>query len=153
MFCNQKFQISVVVMVKRFLSFKSYQARSLRRRATPTEKALWLKLRDRTLFPVPFRRQHVIKPYIVDFICVKAWLIVETDGSVHTDLKQQDYDRKRTFELERKGYKVIRFWNYQVKNDIDWVVDQIAVHYQQRLSLPPLSGFSDMHRNKPDVPS
>jgi very-short-patch-repair endonuclease len=70
-----------------------------------------------------FRRQVVLEPYIVDFLCLEARLIVEADGGQH--LEQAGADLQRSLFLESLGYKVMRFWNHEVLDDIDTVLEQI----------------------------
>ena len=70
-----------------------------------------------------FKRQVVIEPYIVDFICLEARLIVEADGGQH--LVQVESDVKRSVFLESLGYKVIRFWNHEILGDIHTVLERI----------------------------
>ena len=69
---------------------------------------------------VHFRRQHVIGKYIADFCVPRKKIIIELDGGQHLD--QEEYDAERTKFLESKGYRVIRFWNDEVMNDIDGVL-------------------------------
>jgi len=88
-------------------SAKRRFARRLRRESTDAERLLWFHLRDRRLGP-KFRRQHPLGPYVVDFLSVEAALIVELDGSQH----HADVDADRTHFLERRGYRVLRFWNH-----------------------------------------
>ena len=103
---------------------KSYRlARQLRKQPTPAERRLWMVLRRNTLNGVNFRRQHAIGKYVVDFCSVKKKLAIELDGSQH--LEQSDYDIQRTAYLESQGYKVIRFWNAQVMEDIETVIRSI----------------------------
>ena len=100
---------------------KGYErARALRKELTPAERKLWAYLRGNKLDGVNFRRQHALGAYIVDFCAIKNKLIVELDGSQH--LEQAEYDQERTLYLEAQGYKVIRFWNNQVMNDISGVI-------------------------------
>ena len=102
-----------------------HRAGELRREPTPAERKLWAYLRGNKLSGVSFRRQHAIGNYIVDFCSIKAKLIVELDGSQH--LEQEEYDRERTDYLESKGFKVIRFWNKDVLNDIQGVLRVIDI--------------------------
>jgi very-short-patch-repair endonuclease len=95
----------------------------LRRNPTPAERKLWAYLRGDKLHGVNFRRQHAIGNFIVDFVSIKNKLIIELDGSQH--LEQVEYDVERTKYLESQGYKVIRFWNHQVENDLAGVVRAI----------------------------
>ncbi len=69
---------------------------------------------------IHFRNQHAIGKYVVDFCAPRKKLIIELDGSQH--LEQKEYDSERTVYLESKGYKVIRFWNSEVMNDIEGVL-------------------------------
>lgn len=98
-------------------------ARSLRQQSTDAERLLWEHLRGRRLSGYKFRRQVVIDPYIVDFVCFDAKLIVELDGSQH--LERQKEDEERTAYLTAMGYRVLRFWNHEVLNDMDAVKDRI----------------------------
>ena len=91
----------------------------LRKEPTPAERKLWSRIRDDQL-GFSFRRQHAIGNYIPDFVCIEKKLIVELDGSQH--LEQEEYDEERTKYLESEGYKVIRFWNNEVTNNIDGVI-------------------------------
>ncbi|MEA3350620.1 MAG: endonuclease domain-containing protein [Chloroflexota bacterium] len=92
------------------------RAVELRKEQTPAERKLWAHLRGKKFKGVKFRRQHAIGNYIVDFCAIKEKLIIELDGSHHLD--QIEYDEERTAYLETQGYKVIRFWNSQVMNDV-----------------------------------
>ena len=77
-----------------------------------------------------FRRQHAIGNYIPDFVSIKKKLAIELDGSQH--LEQEEYDIERTKYLESQGYKVIRFWNNQVMNDIEGVFRAIETALNDR---------------------
>ena len=101
------------------------QAVKLRKELTPAEKKLWAYLRGDKLNGVSFRRQHAIGNFIPDFVSVKKKLIIELDGSQH--LEQAEYDVERTRYLESRGYKVIRFWNNDVMNDIEGVIRAIEM--------------------------
>ena len=99
-----------------------YRARELRRAMTPAEIKLWQHIRYNQL-GVQFRRQHAVGPYIVDFFCAKAKLVVEVDGDVHGDPEQAQRDAERTQWLnEQKNYSVVRFWNNDVMRNIDGVL-------------------------------
>jgi very-short-patch-repair endonuclease len=105
---------------------KGYErARQLRKELTPAEGKLWAYLRGDKIHGVNFRRQHTIGNYIVDFVSLKQKLIIELDGSQH--LEQGDYDNERTRYLQSLGYKVIRFWNNAVMNDINGVIREIEL--------------------------
>ena len=99
------------------------RARSLRKQATDAERLLWRYLRGRHMDGYKFRRQVVIKPYIVDFICLEAMLIIEADGGQH--LEQLIYDEKRSRHLKSAGYRVLRFWNHDILTETEIVLEQI----------------------------
>lgn len=99
------------------------RAKELHRNMTPAERRLWAYLRAHRMKDVHFRNQHAIGNYIVDFCAPRKKLIIELDGSQH--LEQEDYDAARTAFLESKGYRVLRFWNNEVMNDIEGVLRAI----------------------------
>ena len=99
------------------------QARELRKEMTNVEKTLWARLRGHQLGGFKFRRQAPMGHFIADFYCAKCKLIVEIDGDIH-DL-QAEQDKVRTEEMESFGYRVIRFRNEQVENDIESVLNSI----------------------------
>ena len=90
-------------------------AKTLRKNMSKQERILWKLLRNSNLNNCKFRRQHPIGDYIVDFICLEKFLIIEIDGGQHNKSENIEYDNKRTQYLEKRGFKVLRFWN----NDID----------------------------------
>lgn len=93
---------------------------------TDAERCLWQRLRSRQLEGCKFRRQEVIEPYIVDFVCYGPKLIVELDGGQH--LEQAEYDAKRTAYLESYGYSVRRYWNNDVLLNTDSVLEDIRCY-------------------------
>ena len=99
------------------------RARQLREDQTLCEKRLWGRLRARRLGGWKWKRQVPRGPYIVDFICADANLIVELDGGQHDE--RTNYDARRTVWLEARGYRVIRFWNSAVVENLDGVTDAI----------------------------
>ena len=101
-------------------------ARSLRIRSTDAEKRLWRHLRSRQLDGAKFVRQFPIGNHIADFACRDAHLVVELDGGQHGE----EVDASRTTSLESFGYRVIRFWNNDVLENLDSVLEAI----QQELS-------------------
>ena len=110
------------------------KARELRKNQTHTEKLLWQHLRSRNFYAFRFRRQQVIGCYIADFYCSTAKLIIELDGSQHALSEAILYDQQRTAGLEACGYKVIRFCNNDVINNIAGVLTIIG---EIILGLPP----------------
>jgi very-short-patch-repair endonuclease len=90
---------------------------------TDAEHALWYCLRNRALHGHRFRRQHEIGPYIADFVCKEAMLVLEIDGGQHGD--QADYDARRTAFLQSQRYRVLRFWNNDVLTNIESVLEVV----------------------------
>jgi very-short-patch-repair endonuclease len=89
-------------------------AKALRRTLTKAEASLWGCLKGKKLNGYHFRRQHPIGPFIADFACVEAKLVLEVDGGTHMSDAGQSYDAKRTAFLEAQGWHVMRVWNNQV---------------------------------------
>lgn len=94
----------------------------MRRDSTDAERRLWYALRNRQLAGWKFRRQVPVGPYIADFLCFEAKLIVEVDAGQHS---RSAKDESRTRYLETKGYRVIRFWNHEVLREREGVLDAI----------------------------
>jgi very-short-patch-repair endonuclease len=101
------------------------RARALRQQASEAEKALWKQLRGRRLSGFKFRRQVVIENYIVDFVCLEAWLVIEADGGQH--MEQKKYDERRSRFLESKGFKLLRFWNHEILAELNSVLEQVEL--------------------------
>jgi very-short-patch-repair endonuclease len=99
------------------------RARIARREPTDAEDKLWTYLRAGRLGDWKFRRQVPIGPFRADFVCPKAKLIIELDGSQHGDAVR--YDDRRTAFLDREGYRVLRFWNNDVLAKTDHVLEAI----------------------------
>ena len=122
--------------------FAAKNAKVLRERMTDAELRLWYHLRDRRFFGFKFVRQHPIGPYIADFACREADLIVEIDGSQHAE---SEHDQKRTDALGEHGYAVIRFWNNDILTNVDGVLAVLASHLEKapspglRFAKPDLS--------------
>jgi very-short-patch-repair endonuclease len=104
----------------------SLRARELRRNATDAERKLWYQLRRRQVEGFRFRRQVPLGPYIVDFACLSAKLIVELDGGQHGEDENIAKDAKRTAWLNGQGFRVLRFWNLDVLQAMEGVWDAIA---------------------------
>jgi adenine-specific DNA-methyltransferase len=98
-------------------------ARRLRREASDAERRIWLAVRDRRLGGFKFRRQATIGPFVADFLCAEKFLIVEIDGGQHSEA----IDASRTAFLQGRGYRVIRFWNNDVMQNLDGVLEALLI--------------------------
>ena len=107
-------------------------ARLLRKGMTDVERLLWSRLRGEQL-GVKFRRQHPLLNFVLDFICLELKLVVELDGSQHADA--QSYDDYRTKSLNDAGYLVLRFWNNQVIEELEGVVEEIYRHVELKKNV------------------
>jgi very-short-patch-repair endonuclease len=99
--------------------------RQLRVRQTETEAILWSKLRDRKFEGTKIRRQQQINSYIVDFVSLEEKIIIEVDGGQHNEEASIKKDDLRTNTLEKEGYQVLRFWNSDVTDNLDGVLNKI----------------------------
>jgi very-short-patch-repair endonuclease len=100
-------------------------ARNLRRRQSDAERNLWSRLRDGRLNGIKFRRQQPVGDYIVDFISFGRKLIVEVDGGQHGEPQAVKRDQERTSYLQSKGYRVMRFWDNDVLQNVEGVMHVI----------------------------
>ena len=98
------------------------KAKRLRRDLTVSERKLWSVLRNAQLGGAKFRRQQPIGPFIADFVCQDCRLIVEADGGQHAESAT---DVRRTAFLEEKGYRVLRFWNNDILENVEGVAQVI----------------------------
>ena len=96
----------------------SHHASQLRRNRTDAEEKFWQAVRNRQIDGFKFRFQHSLLPYVADFACLDAMLIVEIDGGQHSEAR----DAKRTAFLESKGFEILRFWNNDVLTNLDGVI-------------------------------
>jgi very-short-patch-repair endonuclease len=96
-------------------------ARRLRGRQTEAEQVLWFKLQNRQVGGVKFRRQQTIGDFIADFVSFEEKLIVEVDGGQHQSLTREK-DKVRTRWLESQGFRILRFWNNDVLENMDGVL-------------------------------
>ena len=115
------------------------RTRELRKNATPAERRLWQALRASQLEGFKFSRQIAIGPFIADLVCRTQRLVIELDGGQHGNA----VDRARQMFIENQGYRVLRFWNYQLMRDLDIVVGVIlsALHAGQNPPpTPPVPG-------------
>ena len=110
-----------------------------------TQPEVWLwarlkRLRDRGYH---FRRQRPFKGYFLDFVCIDRFLVIELDGGHHGEESQAEHDGVRDAVLARAGYKVLRFWNSEVRTDIDAVMDRVVLELMERPSALGKVGLDD----------
>jgi very-short-patch-repair endonuclease len=111
-------------------------ARALRRNPTDAEQRLWSRLRRRQLDGCRFRREVPLGPYVVDFACLAARLVIEVDGGQHSWRAEEDATRSSS--LEANGFRVLRFWNNDVHGNLEGVLETIRLAVQSRASdCPP----------------
>ena len=123
------------------------RSRALRKNATDAERILWHHIRRRQLNGHRFRRQQPIGPYFVDFFCYEKRLVVEIDGGQHS--ARREYDEQRTLWLEQKGFRVLRFWNDEVMNRSEVVLEAIL----EALERNPLPlSFPRRGKDNPNSP-
>lgn len=113
-------------------------SRKLRSEMTDAESCLWRRLRARQIHGLKFRRQHPVGKYILDFACIEARLVIEVDGGQHYELQNQD--SKRSAWLESQGWKVLRFWNNEVLQNIEGVLAEVLNALHPHPNLPPFRG-------------
>jgi len=107
--------------------------RTLRNSMTDAEIRLWQRLRSRQLAGCKFRRQHPYMDFVLDFVCLERCLIVEVDGGQHLE---NERDRERDRRLQEAGFHVLRFWNNQVLQETDAVVETIWTALQSKVATP-----------------
>jgi very-short-patch-repair endonuclease len=100
-------------------------SRKLRKEPTPWENKLWYYLRAKRFKSFKFRRQFVIAGYIVDFCCHEKKLIIELDGGQHNEKYNRLNDAERTKILNSLDFRVLRFWNNEIDENIEGVLDTI----------------------------
>ena len=114
--------------------------RELRSTMTPAEIKLWQAIKHSQLNGLKFRRQHSIGPYIVDFYCPSAKLVIELDGATHDSEAAWRYDEQRTALISSLGLTVLRFENRAIMENLDGVLSLIGEHASEppRRGAPPL---------------
>ncbi len=118
--CYKDKDVKTVSKIKPYLL---RNARQLRKSGTDAEQWVWKRLRNRQINGYKFCRQVPIGNYVVDFLCKKAKLIIELDGSQHSLQKQ--HDQQRTKYLVAQGYRVVRYWDNQVLQEGEAVLEDI----------------------------
>ena len=127
------------------------RARQLREQTNDAEKRLWRHLRTLKLHGSHFRRQVPIGPYVADFACMAARVVIELDGSQHAHLANQLRDEARTQWLEREGFRVVRVWNNEIVQNIDGVLQGIYAEIYGSLSAEPTK-LKHLRRRRADSP-
>lgn len=97
----------------------------LRKQTTPWERKLWYYLRGNRFYGLKFKRQVPMGSYVVDFCCQEKRLVIELDGGQHSELEISEKDKEKQDFLEKSGYKVLRFWNNDVNNNIEGVLETV----------------------------
>ena len=126
--------------------FRRQTARRLRARTTDTEDRLWRGLRRFSMSGSHFRRQVPVGPFVADFACLAARLIIEVDGSQHAAAAQTERDAQRTRWLEAEGYRILRFWNNDVAENINGVLETIYAALYGSIDSEPVSLRHERHR-------
>jgi len=126
------------VGVKKYKEELKNKAKRLRKKLTETEKYLWNYLRNKQIDRFKFRRQQPIGKYIVDFINFEKKLVIEVDGGQHSIYKKKDVIRDKY--LKKEGYKVLRFWDNEVLNNIEGVLEMIINNLSPSPKSSPLKG-------------
>ncbi len=106
---------------------KTARARSPRKQMTGAESRLWSALRGNKLDGFSFRRQHPVGPYVLDFYCPSALLCIELDGGHHAELVTAVKDHARSAYLAERGIEVMRFWNNDVRDNAEGVLEMIRL--------------------------
>ena len=92
---------------------------------TKQERVLWKLLRNSGINNCKFRRQYPLGNYVVDFICIEKFLVIEIDGGQHNTDENIVYDNERTEYIEKRGFRVLRFWNNDIDLNINGVYEEI----------------------------
>ena len=128
-------------------------AKNLRKSATDAERLLWKYLRMKQLNGLKFKRQQPIGAFIVDFVCFEKRVVIEIDGGHHS---ASDKDVMRDDWLSSQGFKVLRFWNHDVLQNIEGVLEVIRINCIQSISdspspTPPIKGGATKLRNEESI--
>jgi len=110
------------------------RAQQMRNEATPAERMLWRHLCRRQLDGWKFSRQMPVGSFICDFLCRELNLVIEVDGGQHCENRR---DLGRTGYLEREGFHVLRYWNNEVRDNLDGVLENLRFVIRQSHPLPP----------------
>jgi len=115
-------------------------SRVLRKKATDAENRLWFHLQGKNFEGIKFRRQEPIGDYIVDFVAFEKRLVIEVDGGQHAE-EEKDKDMRRDAWLRSQGFRVLRFWNNEVLQNLEGVLETIRLNCLRHPPLtPPIKG-------------
>jgi very-short-patch-repair endonuclease len=126
-------------------SIRQATAKRLRANTTPHERILWRALKELPVDGTHFRRQAPIGPYVVDFLCPAAHLVIKLDGGHHNEDATAKRDHERQLWLEQEGYRVVRFWNFEITGDLTAVLERI---YQELHGSPDAEVEPMKHRRR-----
>jgi very-short-patch-repair endonuclease len=125
------------------------RAKDMRQTMSNAEVILWSRIRRKQVHGVTFRRQHPIGPFIADFACWEARLVIEVDGPTHISDEAKLKDKHRTHFLHQAGWEVIRVWNNDVYNNLHGVMDAISISVWENMQ----SIQAMLQANTPSDPS
>jgi very-short-patch-repair endonuclease len=125
------------------------KARALRKTSTDAETRLWYRLRSRQLLDLKFRRQRPIGRYVADFACIEIGLVIELDGGQHVE--QMAYDLQREAEMESLGFRTLRFWDHEVLQETEAVMERIRQVAEALALTPTLSRKREREQESPAV--
>jgi very-short-patch-repair endonuclease len=115
------------------------RARTLRKSMTPQEVKLWVHLRAWRSRGFHFRRQSPRDGFILDFVCLKHRLVVEVDGGQHNLPRHAKHDRQRDANFSNDGFRILRFWNSEVDENLDGVLERIDSELRKTITHPARS--------------
>lgn len=121
----------------RYRASRTIFAKNLRKRATEEERIVWAHLAAKRFLGFKFRRQEPIGPYIVDFVCFERRLVVELDGAHHDEVAVKSYDAERSRWLCEQGFRVLRFWNSDVRDNLPGVLQAVGLALEARSDPSP----------------
>ncbi|MDJ0761468.1 MAG: endonuclease domain-containing protein [Myxococcota bacterium] len=128
-----------LILVSRFKTHRTSDrgtiafARELRKNLTNTEQLLWTRLRKKSLLGFRFRRQHPIGPFIADFYCADAGLVIELDGGIHNEQERQKQDKLRDKAINDHGLETLRFDNRDIETNLEGVIEIIKKKLRERV--------------------
>ena len=120
-------------------------AKALRTHQTEAEQRLWYHLRAHRFMDLKFKRQKPMGRYIVDFVCVERQLIIELDGGQHAE--QVKYDQHRDLWLRKQGYTILRFWNNEVMQQLEGVLEKIRLTLALSPDPSPINGRGEQSKD------